>query len=171
MKTIHFAAVSALFAEPLISSAFTFSPTPFTTKSTKTTYDLNFKPSHEVVTSLFSAVSDDEQKVSEASSDPIADSFELIPENHFLGKPIPYSDLTIGVVKETYLGENRVSLTPESVSLLTKAGLSVVVEIGGEFLSVAEYLLYLLLLLLLLLFSMEWNDSTNSMHHFYMPLV
>ena len=140
-------------------------------KSTKTTYDLNFKPSHEVVTSLFSAVSDDEQKVSEASSDPIADSFELIPENHFLGKPIPYSDLTIGVVKETYLGENRVSLTPESVSLLTKAGLSVVVEIGGEFLSVAEYLLYLLLLLLLLLFSMEWNDSTNSMHHFYMPLV
>ncbi len=131
MKTICFTAVSALLAKPLISSAFTFSPTPFTTKSTKATYDLNSYISHETATSLFSAVSDEQNKVSEASSDPIAASFEAIPENHILGKPIPYSDLTIGVVKETYLGENRVSLTPESVSLLTKAGLSVVVETGG----------------------------------------
>lgn len=29
--------------------------------------------------------------------------------NKFLGEPIPYSELTIGVLKETFKGENRVS--------------------------------------------------------------
>ena len=50
-----------------------------------------------------------------------------------VGNPIPYSELTVGVLKETYPGENRVSVAPESVKMLVDAGLSVVVESGGEF--------------------------------------
>lgn len=46
-------------------------------------------------------------------------------------QPIPYSDLTIGVLKENYPGENRVSQTPDSVQGLVKAGFTVVVEAGG----------------------------------------
>eukprot|EP00934_Nitzschia_sp_Nitz4_P007910 Nitzschia sp. Nitz4//scaffold11_size288233//39866//43487//NITZ4_000738-RA/size288233-snap-gene-0.40-mRNA-1//-1//CDS//3329533966//7900//frame0 len=46
-------------------------------------------------------------------------------------KPIPYSELTVGVIKETYKGENRVSQTPDSVKSLVKAGLRVVVQDGA----------------------------------------
>lgn len=48
-----------------------------------------------------------------------------------LGKAQPYSSLTIGVMKETFPGENRVSQSPESVALLVKAGFDVVVESGA----------------------------------------
>lgn len=48
-----------------------------------------------------------------------------------LGKPLPYSDVTIGVMKETYPGENRVSQTPEGVAMLIKAGFDVVVQSGA----------------------------------------
>lgn len=44
---------------------------------------------------------------------------------------IPYSELTIGVVKETFDGENRVSQTPDSVANLIKAGFAVIVQSGG----------------------------------------
>ena len=47
--------------------------------------------------------------------------------------PTPYSQITVGVLKETYPGENRVCLAPESVQLLIEAGMNVVVESGGEF--------------------------------------
>lgn len=47
-------------------------------------------------------------------------------------RPIPYSDLTIGVLKETFKGENRVSQTPDSVRTLTKAGFKVIVESKGK---------------------------------------
>ena len=53
---------------------------------------------------------------------------------NILGSPIPYEDLTIGILKESYPGENRVSVAPESVKLLVDAGLNVVVESGGEYL-------------------------------------
>lgn len=49
-----------------------------------------------------------------------------------LGGPIPYADLTVGVLKETFGGENRVSLAPDSVRSLVDAGFTVVVESGGE---------------------------------------
>ena len=55
-------------------------------------------------------------------------------ESKILGQPIPYGELTVGVMRETYRGENRVSLSPDAVGLLTKAGLDVVVESGGAFL-------------------------------------
>ena len=55
-----------------------------------------------------------------------------------LGKPIPYSELTIGVLQETFPGENRVSQTPDAVASLVKAGFRVVVQAGGAlFLTVA----------------------------------
>ena len=59
-------------------------------------------------------------------------SDELSTKN-ILGSPIPYEDLTIGILKESYPGENRVSVAPESVKLLVDAGLNVVVESGGEY--------------------------------------
>jgi hypothetical protein len=47
-------------------------------------------------------------------------------------KPAPsgikYSDLTIGVPKETYANERRVSLTPAAVKTLTKQGFKLSVE-------------------------------------------
>ena len=46
--------------------------------------------------------------------------------------PIPYSELTIGIVKETFKGENRVSQTPDSVKGLVTAGFTVIVESGGR---------------------------------------
>jgi len=48
-----------------------------------------------------------------------------------LGSPIPYSELTIGVLKETFKGENRVSQTPESVRALIKKGITVLVQSGA----------------------------------------
>ena len=45
--------------------------------------------------------------------------------------PIPYGDLTVGVVKETTPLENRVVQSPESVASLVKAGFKVVVESGA----------------------------------------
>ena len=49
-----------------------------------------------------------------------------------LGESIPYSKLTIGVLKETFPGENRVSQTPDSIKSLLKDGFTVVVEEGGR---------------------------------------
>lgn len=46
--------------------------------------------------------------------------------------PVPYSELTIGVPKETYPGERRVALTPPNVGLLLKKGFKrVLIERGA----------------------------------------
>ena len=50
-----------------------------------------------------------------------------------IGTPMPYSSLTVGVMRECYRGENRVSLTPINVKMLVDAGMQVVVESGGEY--------------------------------------
>lgn len=55
------------------------------------------------------------------------------PNSSFLGPAIPYAELTVGVLKETYSGENRVSQSPESVQKLVKAGIKVVVQSGGMY--------------------------------------
>ena len=92
-------------------------------------------------TQLYSAVSDeqDSQTTSEQQVEDYAavlqQTFESPSESKILGQPIPYAELTVGVMKETYKGENRVSLSPDAVGLLTKAGLDVVVESGGAFLA------------------------------------
>jgi NAD(P) transhydrogenase len=54
------------------------------------------------------------------------------PKTQILGQPIPYSELTIGVLKETFKGENRVSQTPDSIRTLVKAGITVLVQSGGK---------------------------------------
>ena len=83
---------------------------------------------------LYSSVSDEKDTVTEKTYvfDP-ADEFTGEAPSKILGGKIPYSELTIGVLKETYPGENRVSIAPDSAKMLVDAGFSVVVESGGEF--------------------------------------
>jgi hypothetical protein len=50
----------------------------------------------------------------------------------FIGNGIPYSELTVGVLKEHFPSENRVSQSPDSVANLVKAGFHVVVQAGGK---------------------------------------
>ena len=76
-------------------------------------------------------VGSDVEKSTEDTEDSTAASF-LETENKSLGEPIPYSELTIGVLKETFKGENRVSQTPDSIKSLVKAGFTVIVETGGK---------------------------------------
>lgn len=59
--------------------------------------------------------------------------FQQDDSNQILGQPIPYDQLTIGIMKETFKGENRVSQTPDSVKMLVKEGFNVVVQAGGKF--------------------------------------
>lgn len=56
----------------------------------------------------------------------------LLVKGMKVGPSIPYTQLTIGVLKESYTGENRVSLAPSNVKMLVDAGLKVVVETGGK---------------------------------------
>lgn len=56
----------------------------------------------------------------------------LLVKGMKVGPSISYSQLTIGVLKESYTGENRVSLAPSNVKMLVDAGLKVVVETGGK---------------------------------------
>ena len=58
-------------------------------------------------------------------------SFEAEESSKIVGKAIPYEELTVGVLKESFPGENRVSQSPDAVSLLTKAGFNVIVQSGG----------------------------------------
>ena len=87
-------------------------------------------------TSLFSSVSDDKSLSSSEAKD--LENDELISSafedanSKIEGEPIPYEKLTIGIMKETFPGENRVSITPESAERLVNAGFHVVVEVGGE---------------------------------------
>jgi len=67
-----------------------------------------------------------------SDDDAVADTFNLETKPGILGQAIPYEELTIGVMKETFPGENRVSQTPDSVQSLVKAGFQVVVQEGGE---------------------------------------
>ena len=50
--------------------------------------------------------------------------------SHLHGKtdPIPFTELTVGVPKETFARENRVAVTPTSVASLVKAGYNVNIE-------------------------------------------
>jgi len=77
------------------------------------------KISYGTLSRRFSVAVEEETKAEEETSKII------------LGKAIPYSDLTVGILKETYPGENRVSQSPESVKSLTKAGFKVVIEEGA----------------------------------------
>ena len=81
---------------------------------------------------LFSTVSDSKKGADTTTKkyDP-SDDFTGQSPSKILGDKVPYSDLTVGVLKESYPGENRVSIAPDSAKLLVKAGMSVVVETGA----------------------------------------
>lgn len=66
-----------------------------------------------------------------ASTDSVAIDAN-VEKVRFLGQPIPYDDLSIGVLKEVTEGEERVAQTPESVATLVKKGFHVLVEAGGK---------------------------------------
>jgi hypothetical protein len=70
-------------------------------------------------------------KESSQLADPIGEAFDK-SKKRFLGEPIPYKDLTIGVLREDTPGETRVSQTPETVATLVQKGFQVLVESGGE---------------------------------------
>lgn len=82
---------------------------------------------------LFSTTSSDDTTAASTViiDDVISKAFEEDDTSHFLGKPIPYEELTIGVFKESMDGETRVSQTPDSVANLVKAGFHVLVEAGA----------------------------------------
>lgn len=79
----------------------------------------------------FATVPEKEDRVVEDEHDATAASFldKISAKNLFDG--VPYTWLTIGVLKEDLPGENRVSQTPDTVRALVKAGFTVVVEQGG----------------------------------------
>jgi len=84
------------------------------------------------ISQLHSSVDDQiDDETQKKDAEVIAKFFESETSNLLGSTPVPYSKLTIGILKETYKGENRVSISPESASLLTKAGFNVVVEAGA----------------------------------------
>ncbi|KAL7511555.1 hypothetical protein ACHAXN_008664 [Cyclotella atomus] len=88
---------------------------------------------------LYSTVSDEKETKSKSTTFDPADEYTGEAPSEILGGKIPYSELTIGVLKETYPGENRVSVAPESAKMLVDAGFSVVVESGaGEHASFSD---------------------------------
>lgn len=124
---IYFAFVmkfASVYALASLAGASAFAPrtsvvAPITRKS---------KASH-----IFVAAPVQDRQISK--EDGVSKAFNLDETSRILGQPIPYEELTIGVMKETFPGENRVSQTPESVMSLIKAGFQVVVQEGGTFLS------------------------------------
>ena len=142
-RCINLEAVALL---PLLFSALeAFTPSTFVARPQASVHrnsggkNLIFSKEHH--TQLYSTItpsddktvgstSDDESKP-ENNDDFIAAVFEETNLKN-LGEPVPYEDLTVGVVKETFTGENRVSVSPESAATLVKAGLHVVVQSGGK---------------------------------------
>ena len=130
-------ALAAVLAD--VCTAFSV-PSSLTTATKPLALDITAKvqryptPTHSIPRSiLYSSLSDDKQKDEVSSGDNddfVAQIFE--PKDQLLGEAIEYEKLTIGVTKETFPGENRVSLSPTSVELLVKAGFHVVVQAGGE---------------------------------------
>lgn len=141
MKIQNYALLTFLLGVP---SSIAFS-TPSSTSSSFAVLrsnDVASRPrrSFHAKSALYSAVSDGKsdslEKDKNASKKAITDedliaSFEKPDTAKILTEAIPYSDLTIGVSKETFDGENRVSLTPDNVETLIKAGFQVVIQSGA----------------------------------------
>ncbi|KAL7451758.1 hypothetical protein ACHAWC_003560, partial [Mediolabrus comicus] len=124
---------AALLSSPLIlltppSHGFTLpsSPRAITSHGTIPFQHATIEPQ------LFSTVSDSKKEADTATKkyDP-SDDFTGKSPSKILGDKVPYSDLTVGILKETYPGENRVSIAPDSAKMLVDAGLSVIVETGA----------------------------------------
>lgn len=136
MRAIGPAALAALLSAAPYAGGFNLHPsTP--SAVTKTRRPSSFRVGKGGLLPLYSTL-DRTKDTSSASEDKVSDAFNAESSSKILGSPVPYSELTVGVLKETYPGENRVSVAPESVKALVDAGFSVVVESGGEFLQPHE---------------------------------
>lgn len=111
------------FQQPLSSLKVPTKPSARTTSITSSPYSNIHQPS------LFATI----PRAEEDAKTDLEDITAASSSSSNLGTPIPYSQLTIGVLKETYKGENRVSQTPESIQSMIKAGMTVVVQSGGTY--------------------------------------
>ena len=105
---------------------------PSTTRSFQATRIRSGVPAvafRKTATPLFSAPTQ-ENKNEQDSNEQLL-SFESSAQSALLGTPVPYPDLTIGILRETFPGEQRVSQSPDSVAALVKAGFQVIVQSGG----------------------------------------
>jgi len=133
------ATVGAAVAAPLLLSVLLVPSHSFTLPYSQTAipHGLSTTPSPpfqyaSIEPHLFSTVSDSKKGVDTATKkyDP-SDDFTGTSPSKILGEKVPYSDLTVGVLKESYPGENRVSIAPDSAKMLVNAGMSVIVETGA----------------------------------------
>ena len=147
MKTHHAALLALLRVGPSSIHGFsTPSASSFALRSK--THDVATPRSFHVESVLYSAVSEGKSdsaekdnsvnassststSTSKQTDEDLIASFEQPDTAKILTKAIPYSELTIGVSKETFKGENRVSLTPDNVETLVKAGFQVVIQSGA----------------------------------------
>jgi len=127
--TASSAAAALLLLLAPAAQAFQTAPVRVATTTTKKGHHSQYHRSF-VPAPVFSSTKD---KVTETTPTPSSSYFEQTASatNKIGSKPIPYEELTIGVLKETYPGENRVSQSPDSVASLVKAGLNVIVQSGG----------------------------------------
>lgn len=140
MQTNH-AALAALLLLPSSIHGFSFSTPSVNLVALRSNHrGADFAP-HEVITTstsaLYSSLSDEtedksiDKAMQQQSEDDLIASFEQPSSSKILTKPIPYEQLTIGVMKEVFDGENRVSITPDNVEMFVKAGFEVVVQSGA----------------------------------------
>ncbi len=147
------AALAALLILPSLESALAFSPhhaartVRIPSTSASASANINIRSRSKTVNTLYSSVSDasDQSEKSqskavdveakakeEADISSILASFEPHGSNSkLMTESIPYDQITIGIMKETFPGENRVSITPDSAESLIKAGFHVVVQAGA----------------------------------------
>jgi len=134
-------AVFTLFAALATTGCHAWAPAVgFASRATTKPFDgrQNYFSIQRTSTSLYATVEDEQKERFEADvpsekADTVSEAFneDNASEASTFFSPIPYSELTIGIVKETFQGENRVSQTPDSVRGLVKAGFTVIVESGA----------------------------------------
>jgi hypothetical protein len=135
-------AVFTLFAALATTGCQAWAPAVgFASRATTKPFDgrQNYFSIQRTSTSLYATVEDEQKERFEADvsgdkADSVSEAFneDNASEASTFFSPIPYSELTIGIVKETFQGENRVSQTPDSIRGLVKSGFTVIVESGGK---------------------------------------
>ena len=135
-------AVSTLCASFTVTGCQAFAPSAgFASRIATPLDDIRHKhfPTQQTSTSIYATIEDEQKEQNDSyvvsdNVDSISEVFNKDDASEALTffSPIPYTELTIGIVKETFKGENRVSQTPDSVRGLVKAGFTVVVESGGK---------------------------------------
>ncbi|ACI65927.1 predicted protein [Phaeodactylum tricornutum CCAP 1055/1] len=128
MRITNFSIVGAVTATALVLSACSISQAFSPPLRSVPRIRINGRPSPSF---RFAIIPDKEiqQKTKKDTTQAFFD--EEAPSPHDSGAGIPYERLTIGVLKESFPGECRVSQTPDSVRTLVKEGFTVAVESGA----------------------------------------